>query len=84
MTVVDPKRLARVRSIGRVWQVVELVGGEGLGYGATAARLELSVRTVEGYAAEARALAGLPQPPLRACFLLYRASLNGNGHADAY
>jgi hypothetical protein len=80
LTIVDPKRLERVRSTERIWEVVVLVGGEGLSYVEAAARLAKSVRTIEGYAAEARALAGLPQSPQRACFLLYRASLNGNGH----
>jgi len=56
----------------RLQQVVDLVGGEGLSYDAAARRMGLSVRTVEEYAAEVRALAGMPCNPRSALFLLYR------------
>lgn len=53
-------------------ELIEAIGGRGLSYRAAGQELGLSERTVELYAAEIRALAGLPQAPRTALFLLYR------------
>lgn len=54
----------------RLWEVVDSVG-QGRSYGATAVELDLSIRTVEEYAAEIRARARLTMSPQRACIVLW-------------
>lgn len=56
----------------RLREVVDLIGGKGLSYKAAAKRMGVSPRTVEEYAAEIRARAGLPMNPRDALFVLYR------------
>lgn len=56
----------------RLWELVELVGGKGYSYGRAARAMGLSYRTVQEYAAEVRARAGLPMNPQAALHVLYR------------
>lgn len=55
----------------RLWEVVELVGGRRLSYKGAAKEMGVSWRTVEEYAAEIRARAGLAMNPRDALSVLY-------------
>lgn len=64
----------------RQWEVVELVGGEGLSYKRAALRLGISYATVRFHAVQARDRAGLDTDPFRALILLW---LHHNGRPEA-
>lgn len=61
-----------IRLTPRQQELVELVGGRGLSYARAAREMGLSIRTVEEYAAEIRALARIPASPKAALFIVYR------------
>lgn len=55
----------------RQWEVVELVGGEGLSYKRAANVMGISHRTVRVHASHARDRSGLDMDPLRAVIHLW-------------